>query len=472
MKVALVFPHYSHLHRRFEEDIDIVGREFGLLPPLGLAYAAAIMEKAGHKVIIIDANALRLSKEEVLNRLTAFSPDILGFMLTVWAFQLTLSWIKYLKAKMVLPVVVGNIQLELYPRETLTYKEIDYGIIGSAQQSLPELLHALENKGSLKHIKGLAFRNNGETVINFPDSFYEDFKTLPFPARHLLPNDRYREVMSKRKNFTVIITSKGCPDKCAFCHIKETPYSTRSPQRVVDEIEECYQKYHIREIDIFDPSFTINKRRVMAICQEVRRRKIEIDFSCRARVDQIDKELLNEMAITGFKKILYGIESGNQTILDRVNKGITIEQIREAIRWTKERGILTLGFFLIGSPGETLSTVKKTIKFAKELRLDYAQFHKVMAKPRTDLYTQVVRETNRDYWREFVLSNVGEERLPSPWTDLSEKEIENLTIRAYRSFYFRPGYLLKTFVNIKSMDEFARYLRSALGLLTVKSDVC
>lgn len=467
----MVFPRYNHVHRRFEEDIDIVGREFGVLPPLGLAYAAAIMEKAGHDVTIIDANALKLSKENVLRRLIEFKPDMLGFMLTVWTFQLTLNWIRYLKSELKMPVLVGNIQLELYPQETLTHKEIDYGIIGSAQKPLPELLFALENNRSFEYIKGLVFRKNGETVINFPDTLYEDFNTLPFPARHLLPNNRYREVMSKRKNFTIMLTSKGCPAQCSFCHIKGTPYSARSPIMVVDEIEECYKKYKIREIDIFDPSFSIDKKRIIAICREVRKRNIEINFSCRARIDQVDEELLDEMAMAGFKRILYGIESGDQEILDRINKGITIEQIREAIRLTKKKKILALGFFLIGSPGETMLSVKKTIRFAKELKLDYAQFHKVMAKPCTDLYNQVVKETKRDYWREFVLGDAGEERLASPWTKLSQKEIEDFTIMAYRAFYFRPKYLLGTFVNIRSMNEFARYARSALGLLKVKSDV-
>lgn len=471
MKIGLVFPKYSHLHRRFEEDIDVVGREFGLLPPLGLAYAAAIMEKAGHEVIIIDANALDLSKEKTLERLKDFNPDLLGFMLTVWTFQLTLEWIRYLKSAMGLPVLAGNIQLELYPEETFAHREIDYGIIGSAQKALPELLRALENKKDLNGIKGLVFRQSDRITVNYPDSFKEDFTTLPFPSRHLLPNHKYREVMSKKKNFTIMITSKGCPSQCNFCHIKGTPYSARGPERVVDEIEECYNKYGVREIDIFDPSFTIDKQRAMAICGEIVKRKINIYLSCRGRVDQIDEELLEEMSKAGFKRILYGIESGDQGILNNINKGITLADVRRAIKLTKKHNIEALGFFLIGSPGDTISTVEKTIRFAKELNLDYAQFHKVMAKPCTDIYDRLKAETKRDYWKEFVLEKAGEERLSSPWTMLTQKEIERFTIKAYHAFYFRPAYLLKALINVKSTGEFIRYFRSAIGLLKVKSDV-
>jgi radical SAM superfamily enzyme YgiQ (UPF0313 family) len=158
-------------------------------------------------------------------------------------------------------------------------------------------------------------------------------------------------------------------------------------------------------------------------------------------------------------------------VLEKINKGIKLEDIGKVIHWTKKRNIKALGFFLIGAPGDTRASVKKTIDFAKELGLDYAQFHKVMAKPRTDLYEEIVKATNRDYWREFVLGTAGEERLPSPWTELSQQEIEDLTIGAYHDFYFRPRYLMKTVMSIRSLDELKRYLRSALGLFTVKSDL-
>jgi len=471
MKIALIFPNYSRFHRKFEEDIDIVGREFGLLPPLGLAYAASIMEEAGHEVIIIDSNALFLSKEETVLRLKSFRPDLLAFMLTVWTFPLTLDWIRHIKSAMKLPVLVGNIQMELYPEETFTHQEIDYGIIGSAQKALPGFLSALNDGKDFSGIKGLVYRKERSVVINRPDTFREDFATLPFPSRHLLPNSRYREVMSKRKNLTIMITSKGCPSKCSFCHIKETPYSSRNPQSVAEEVEQCYKQFSIREIDIFDPSFTIDKKRVIDICREIRKKNVDIHFSCRARVDQIDEELLDEMSATGFKRIQYGLESGDQSILDRVNKGINLKQIKKVVAWTKQRGISALGFFLIGAPGDNYCTVRKTIQFAKDLDLDYAQFHKVMAKPRTELYEQIKRLSGRDYWRDFVLGNATEERLPSPWTGLSQKEIEDFTIRAYQDFYFRPSYIWKTFVGIRSLDEFKRYARSALGLLNVKSDI-
>ena len=240
MKIAFIFPPFDH--KRFEEDLDVVSREFAQPPPLGLAYAAAIAERAGHEAMIIDANCLpRLSEQKVLNMLREFKPDMLGFLLTAYMFRQTLDWIQFMKKETSLPVIVGNVLMELYPKEIMTHTEINYGIIGSAQQALPSLLTALENNSDMTHIQGLCYRKDNEIVLNAPDTLLEDFDSLPFPARHLLPNHKYHTIISKRKNFTIMMTSKGCPSKCGFCHVKNIPYSARKPEGVVAEIEECIQ---------------------------------------------------------------------------------------------------------------------------------------------------------------------------------------------------------------------------------------
>jgi len=470
MKIAFIFPPFDH--KKFEEDIGVVSREFTQPPPLGLAYAAAIAQKAGHQAIIIDANCQpRLSKQKVLRRINSFKPDMLGFMLTVYMFRQTLDWIKFLKQHTDLAIIVGNVLLELYPKEVMMHKEIEYGIIGSAQQSLPELLLAIEQKMDIAGIKGVCYKRGGEVFINPPDTLKEDFDTLPFPARQLLPNHKYYTVMSKRKNFTIMITSKGCPSKCGFCHVKNIPYSARKAEGVVDEIEQCFRKFNIREIEFFDPVFTFDKKRVIEICKAIRKKRIDVSWTCRARVDQIDEELLNEMKSAGCTRIYYGVESGNQNILNNASKGITLEKIRRIVSLTKKKRILTLGFFLIGAPGDTIDTIKDTISFASELNLDYAQFHKTIAKPTTILYDLVKRITGRDYWREYILGTADEERLPTPWTDVSDKVIERYTIKAYRKFYFRPSRLTKISFGIKSFGEFKRYVKSAVGLCMVKSDL-
>jgi len=194
-------------------------------------------------------------------------------------------------------------------------------------------------------------------------------------------------------------------------------------------------------------------------------RKLDLLWACRSRIDSVDEELLKEMAAAGCGRIYYGIESGDQDMLDRVNKGITLEQVREAIRTTKKYGIRSLGFFLIGSPGETKATVKKTIKFAKSLDLDYVQFSKTTAKPLTTMVRDLVSESGYDYWREYILGNTEEKALPRPWMDFTNDEIDEIARKAYIKYHSRPFFLLKHTLQVRSFTEFKRKFFAFLEMM-------
>jgi radical SAM superfamily enzyme YgiQ (UPF0313 family) len=353
----------------------------------------------------------------------------------------------------------------------LSHPEIDYGIIGSAQGPLPLLLSRLQAGLSPADLPGIVCRQGGELVINRPGTLREDFRTLPFPARHLLPNHKYHTVISKRKNFTIMMTAKGCPHSCGFCHVGNIPYSCRPAEGVLEEILDCYQKQGIREIEFFDPAFTVDNKRVKDICRRLIAQNLDLSWACRARVDQVDRELLILMRRAGCRRIYYGIECGSQQMLDQISKGITISQIRETVQLTKDQGILVLGFFLLGGPGETKATIKATVDFALGLDLDYAQFHRAVAKPTTILSDQVKKATGRDYWSDYILGTAAESPLPMPWTDLSLEDVEASVVRAYRRFYFRPARISRMLLGLKSRAELCRYMRSAIGLLRSKSDV-
>jgi len=463
MKIAFIYPPFYH--KKFEEDIDIVSKEFGLFPPLGLAYAAAIHERSNGEALIIDANALELSKEKVLSQLKSWKPDMLAFLLTAYSFFDTLSWIHYLKKETGLPVLTGNVLCGMYPKAVMHHLEIDFMLIGPAAKTLPEFTRRIENSESLDGMKGIGWRKGEKVIITMPESWKEDFSLLPFPARHLLPNHKYHAVMSKRSPYTIMITSKGCNAKCTFCHIHQIPFSAQTPQRTIEEIQECVNHYGIKELDFFDPSFTMIRERVVAICEMMIEKKIDLHWACRARVDQVDEELLMLMAQAGCKRILYGVESGYKFNLEDMQKGITNEQIEMTVNLTKKAGILSIGFFMLGVPGETKRSMIKTIKYALNLNLDYAQFHRTIGKPKTFLANQVETQLGYDYWEEFIKGNIPEKRLPSPWTKISDRTIQRFTKIAYWAYYFRPQYLFKIIIGIKSFDEFKRYVRSAFGLI-------
>ena len=459
MRFAGVFNPFKY--KVHEENIRIVQKYFGMFPPMGLAWTAAIAREAGHDVTIVDARTLNLTKEETLDRLRAFNPDIIGFTMTTYMFPETLEWIQYLKKALGVPVVVGGYNLRVYPEESLSHPEIDFGVIEHALETIPGLFSALEGKGRFEDVPGLAYKENGQ--IKLTPVRPVDFDKFPSPARDLLPNHLYAEFPTERKNFTVLVTSLGCPYTCSFCEAGGTEYNPRSVTTVADEMEECYHKHNIREIDIFDYDFTIDKGRTMNICRQIKKRGLDLLWACRSRIG-IDKDLLQAMKDAGCGRIYYGIESGSQEILDRINKGITLDQVRETIASTKTLGIKALGFFLIGAPGETAETIKNTVAFARELNLDYAQFSKCLAKPLTPLWEQMVQQTGKDYWKDWVLGKETDRSLPRPWTDLSNHDIDRFAKRAYLSFYTRPGFLWNSALNIRSFAEFKRKFRGLLDM--------
>lgn len=460
MRLALVFNPLKHkLH---EETLRIVLKYFGVFPPLSLAWIAAITRQAGHEVTIIDAHTLNLSKAQALKRVKEFKPDIMGFMMTTYMFQDTLEWIRYFKRELNTPIVIGGYNLRVYPKESISHPEIDYGVIEQGLETVPQLFEALEGKRKLEDVVGLAYKDNGEIRLNPPRKV--NFEDFPFPARDLLPNELYAEFPTERKNFTVMVTSLGCPYGCGFCEAGQTEYNPRSPKRVVDEMEECYQKYNIREIDIFDYGFTVDKKRAIEVCQEIKRRGLDILWACRSRVD-IDRELLKEMSEAGCGRIYYGIESGSQEMLDRMNKGITLDQIKKTIKTTREFKMKALGFFLIGAPGETKKTVQETLKFAKKLNFEYVQFSKCLAKPLTPLWKQMVEETGQDYWKDWILGKEIDRPLPRPWTELTNEEIDDLAKKAYTSYHSRPSFLLRATLKVRSFDEFKRKFLGYLEML-------
>lgn len=462
MKLALVFNPFKY--KIHEENIRIVQKYFGLFPPLSLAWVASIAKQAGHEVIIVDARTLDLSKEETLEILKQFKPDIIGFMMTTYMFQDTLDWIKYLKEHLRVPVIVGGYNLRIYPHESISHAEIDFGVVEHAYYTLPALLGELKQVPNFDNVPGLVYKKNGKIIVN-PHSQQIEFDRFPNPARELLPNELYAEFPTERKNFTVMVTSLGCPFKCEFCEAGGTFYNARSPETVFKEIEECYHQNNIREIDFFDYEFTGIKERVLKICSLLKEKNFDINWACRSRVDTVDGPLLQEMKNAGCSRIYFGLESGEQGVLDQVNKRITIKQIRETMGICRDLRIKSLGFFLIGAPGDNKETIKKTLKFAKSLELDYVQFSKCLAKPLTPLWQELVSKTQKDYWKDWILGNEIDRELPRPWTNLSNADIDRFTKWAYVSYYARPLFIIKHLLNLKSITELKRKLFAFIDMI-------
>lgn len=466
MRIALIYPPYKH--KIFSENLQVVDEEFCFAPPIILAYVAAILEKHGHIVKILDVRALAVGKEQVLEILTEFNPDILGFRAETYHFHDALGWIGFLKEKIKKPVFAGGPNLTLYAEETMSHVQIDYGIIGEAIESLPKLLQALSANKDLSGIAGIAYKlNDNKLIVNKPDTRVFDFNDYPYPARHLLDNEKYYSFISQRKNFTIMLTSTGCPFTCVFCAIPNV-YRIRSAQSIVNEIEFCYREYNIREIDFFDAIFFMDKARSMEIMSKLQALNLDLEWSCRSRVDLVDAEILEAARNSGCRQIYYGIESINQRILNNINKRISISDVKKAISLTKKFGIRTMGFFMVGNEGDTHDSVRETIKFAKILDLDFIQVCQAIAKPGTELHFRLNKAIGVDLWREHVLGNELKQRLPTPWSSLTEQEIRSLTQEFYFKFYFSFRTIVKLLSRLKSWKEMQRYLRAGINFFIQK----
>jgi radical SAM superfamily enzyme YgiQ (UPF0313 family) len=336
---------------------------------------------------------------------------------------------------------------------------------------LPAFLRALNNGGDFNGVKSLLWREGERAVVNECAELLADVNEAPFPARNHLPNDRYFSFISQFRNFTPMITSRGCPFRCIFCEQGGLKFRPRTPDNVVNEIEECFHVYKVREFDFFDSSFTVDKKRVIGICDEICRRGIKVAWAIRSRVDLVDDEMLAALRRAGCKRIYYGIESGDEQILYTLRKKTNLDVIADVVAKTRRQKIDTFGYFMIGSPGETPETIRRTVDFAINLKLDYAQFSKVTPMPATELYQMLIAETQRDYWREYILDESKDLYLPRPGTRLTEEEVQEWTRKAYLAFYFRPRYILKAVWRLKSWHEFKRSIVTAWTMFTQRNKV-
>ena len=207
---------------------------------------------------------------------------------------------------------------------------------------------------------------------------------------------------------------------------------------------------------------------MVGLCGELIKRDLKIEWSCRSRVDQVDQEVLTLAYQAGCRKIYYGIESSSAEVLSNTSKGIDLRQVREAIRWTREAKISTLGFFMVGNPGDTRESILASIEFAKELRLDYVQVCRTIAKPATQLNDLVIAQTGKDPWRDYVADAARCGDFPAPWTSFSREELEGYVDRFYRAFYFRPSYIVRRILKVRSFEELVRYARVGMRWLMAR----
>lgn len=440
------------------------------MPPLGLMYLAAYLEKyTSHQVKILDCLIEGLNYDQLKMKLKEDEPDVIGITTLTFTLIDVLKTVKIVKEiNPDIKVVLGGPHINIYPEETINLPGIDFLVLGEGERPFKELMDNIDQPENLEKIKGIVFRKGNRIINTGPNELIRDLDSLPFPARHLTPYKKYFSILSENSPVTTMFTSRGCPYKCLFCdrpHLGKI-FRARSSKNVVDEMEEC-QNLEIKEIFIYDDTFGVDRQRVIDICKKIINRGLSIAWDVRTRIDTVDEEVLSYMKKAGCRRIHYGVEAGTRKILNVLRKGITLEQAEKAFKMTKKVGIKTLGYFMLGSPTETKEDILETIKFAKKIEPDFVCFSITTPYPSTDLYYLGLKEKilPYDYWREFA-QNPTSDFKSYVWEELlSKKELFQLSKKAYRSFYFRPKYVFKRALQLKSFSEFKTKAKIALNLL-------
>jgi radical SAM superfamily enzyme YgiQ (UPF0313 family) len=440
--------------------------------PLGLAYIAATLEKEGHKVEVID---LTIEKRE------PDDPDLVGITATTPLIHEAWEIAKRVKEAGALTVLGGPHPSSL-PGESLSKPYVDFVVRGEGEITMKELCRTLEAKGIserkkssehlLKGIKGISYRKEGKIIHNPDRPYLKDLDSLPFPAYHLFPPLKDytspQPLLGGRIPAANIITSRGCPYNCNFCY-KGTFgnfWRARSPENVIEEWSYLIRELKVKEIGIQDDLFNLDRERCLKICRLIRKERLNVPWSTPngLRADRVDKELLLEMKRAGCYRVAFGVESGDQGILDRIGKKIFLEKIKEAFRLTKEVGLKTIAFFMMGNLGETRETMEKTIKFARELKPDYAQFSAATPFPGTALY-QEIKEKGKfliEDWKEY---SQFESTSYFEYEAINQELVEEMLKKAYRQFYLRPGYLLRFLLKGQTWRNLPRVFKGGFHFL-------
>jgi len=439
-------------------------------PPMSLAMLAAVLLEAGFEVDILDMDAEGASAQDVCRLIKSRDTGLVGLSVTTPIYKNALELCQEIKrSDPAIPICMGGYHPTATPDACLKSGVVDYVVRGEGELTLLELANAIKqgSAGMVETVAGLSFKKGGRIFSNPDRELVADLDSLPFPARHLFTCSAYSYPDTRYSPAFPLYTSRGCPGRCTFCQQRQITggkLRSRSAGRVADEVEHLVSRYGAREIQFFDDMFTLNRKRVFEIRDEflARNIKVAVAFTGGIRVDTATREVLKAMREMGGYSIAFGIESGDQEILDRSRKGITLEQARKAVAMAKEAGLETTCFFMVGLLGESHSSIKKTIDFALELDPDIAKFHVLKPFPGTQVHRQM---KEHGLITDYNFENYGIHTYPVHRTEeLSQEDIHRYQKIAYRRFYFRPRIILKHISRINSRARLIGNLKMALGV--------
>ena len=435
-------------------------------PPLGLAYLAGVIERLDdvHVLDILDGNFSENYVYDVKMAVKKHNPDFVGFSaFTPFANPALEAATEIKKDNPSILTVLGGPHAVLADVTMKKCPALDVIVYDEGEGQIEEIVSGKP----LSEISGLFIRQNGKVIPTTPRSYIDNMDSLPYPAYHKLPHfpDGYHPHPPKStgKKWCSIMWSRGCPFFCNYCNRENSfglQFRNQSPEYVIDHIKYLHSEYGIEELTFYDDVMSLNRKATMKLMKEMTPEKLGFNLSWDAetRVDLVDQELLFAMKDAGCRMISYGIEHGE--FIHEIKGGTaTLEQAENAVKWTHNAKIETVGYYMIGLPKETPETIRKTINFAKKLNCTYAMFAITMPFPGNKLYDEAVKSglvKLDDTWDQFVYSGVGVGGIQAPvltTNSLSANDLKSWAKQAYSEYYFRPSYIFNKFLKIRSLKD-------------------
>ncbi len=477
LKVVLVVPNYSFedIYPDYQVSLplfDSIKLVPGATHPLGISYIASVLKKRGHSVEFIDG--VFEDRKSLIDKIQGENPDIVGIQSVSPLWDRVVSLSRDLKDIFGSDVLVGVGGSHVNTVGGSCIEEhscIDFAAVGDGDVIIPDLCDFIttEHEKNVSEVGeldvgGIVYRNDeGELVYNDPvPRFVEDLDTLPFPDREIIDLDDYCPSIGfyRDRPSTNMVTTRGCMMSCNFCHSSDLPLRKRSIDDVIEELREI-EKMDVKDILIYDQDFGADVERAKKICKKIIEEGFDFYIGCNLRINSFDQELIELMKKAGFWRVFYGIESGVQKNLDRVNKGTTLENIRRVVEKTDEAGIQVFGSFILGIPGETFEEGLKTIEFAKNLPLSFAKFVPYSPWPGNDVYENPQKYGHLEKGFEKMSMN----RVNFVPHSMEKGDVETLLRKGFKEFYIRPTYIWRRIKSIRTFEDFKQNIRGFVSFI-------
>jgi anaerobic magnesium-protoporphyrin IX monomethyl ester cyclase len=437
--------------------------------PIFLSYAVALTRAAGVETTFLDGVCDELGIEDYGAEVARLAPDFVAMECSTPSIDHDLLSVRRIKEHRpgTFVALMGSHATYFHRQLLEENPHVDAIIRGEFEITVREVALALKNGTPLTEVGGLTFRDGGTIQVTPDRPFDMDLDTWPLPARDIVPIERYQTAQYQGRKGTFMLSSRGCPYRCTFCLWPGTmvgrDFRARKPESVVDEMELLVKNYGVDDIYFDDDTMTIDRERLLRICRLIQERELKVHWIAMGRVDTVDEELLTEMRKAGCDNVYLGVESGSPEILKRLKKGIQLSQVEEAFRVARRVGVKTQAFFMMGGPGETKETLRETIDFAVRLDPDNAQFAAAVPYPGTEMYEESVRKgyLKASTWEDYAARDIVLET-----ETLSRLDLEKARLEAYRRFYLRPRFILRTALRLTSLRELRRVLRGTRSIVS------